>query len=875
MKKKLASTVIACSVAVTQISDIAVFADSSIKEVISSEKNTKKETKILDNSNKNKVVDIKDNTLKSLINKTISSSRPMYGDITVGDLEGLTRLTCSNSGDSPASLDGLEYAINLEVIDLPFSKVTDFTPIQNLSKLTEISFDSSRANERKGIIDFDLDFLSNFPNLRIFSLRGSYLTNLTNSGNYKGSENLALDIRSSKITNIDLFRGWTLRRFSVSDTDIFDFRPISDMKIDNLSMDQSYIKIPVQGENNITTFTNPFKDSEGNIIKPYKIGLGGSYNEENNTITIDTTNISSDRHPIEYRIQMKYTSPDGSEKKEWMYFYVAPVVYEDINPKIEGAEDVVIPCDKESFDLMDGVIAKDIEGLGIVDLVIESGSINFGVEGDNKIIYKATDRWGNTTIKERTITVRGSVPVISGADNKQIELGAEFNPLDGVSVTDKDDTNPPTIEVEGKVNTNVEGKYILTYRATDSEGNITEVKREITVVDSRDKNKIVEIPDAGFKKLINYTLNPKRPSNQNITLGEMKSITTLSTESGTGYNIKSIKGIEEAKNLVNLEIVRQSISNISEIENLVKLENVSFERNKLDSIDFKIIENLPKIKTFNIGYNQIRTLKNSSDFNGKKDLTLVIYSNPIRDISPLENWTLKYLNMGYTNVIDFRPIGTMKLDSLNVASPLMKFPKVLRTGNEVRFSNTVYDSEGNLMIPKNIEGGRYDSATNEIILENVTEDGTRKLEYSGSIKYTTVGGSKYQAVSTLKGNIEIASDISPIIDGIHSTYAKQGETFNSLKGVRAIDKDGYDIDIISVNGNLNVDEIGDYTLTYTASDIYGNTKSEDREVKVRPMVRGINIHGQEEDILIETHLYNHPNSGKVIKLKGYVKQNGC
>ena len=274
-----------------------------------------------------------------------------------------------------------------------------------------------------------------------------------------------------------------------------------------------------------------------------------------------------------------------------------------------------------------------------------------------------------------------------------------------------------------------------------------------------------------------------------------------------------------------------------------------------------------KIKTFNIGYNQIRTLKNSSDFNGKKDLTLVIYSNPIRDISPLENWTLKYLNMGYTNVIDFRPIGTMKLDNLAVASPLMKFPKVLRTGNEVRFSNTVYDSEGNLMIPKNIEGGRYDSATNEIILENVTEDGTRKLEYSGSIKYTTVGGSKYQAVSTLKGNIEIASDISPIIDGIHSTYAKQGETFNSLKGVRAIDKDGYDIDIISVNGNLNVDEIGDYTLTYTASDIYGNTKSEDREVKVRPMVKGINTNGKEENILTETNLYNHPNSGKVIKFK--------
>ena len=246
---------------------------------------------------------------------------------------------------------------------------------------------------------------------------------------------------------------------------------------------------------------------------------------------------------------------------------------------------------------------------------------------------------------------------------------------------------------------------------------------------------------------------------------------------------------------------------------------------------------------------------------------MVIYNNPIRDISILENWTLKDLNIGNTNVIDFRPIGTMKLDNLSVVSPLMKFPKVLRTGNEVRFANTVYDSEGNLIIPKNIEGGRYDSATNEIILENVTDDGTRKLEYSSSIKYTTIGGSKRQAVSTLKGNIEIASDISPIINGIHSTYAKQGEKFDNLKGVRAIDKDGYDIDIISVTGNLNVDEIGDYTLTYTTSDIYGNTKSEDREIKVRPMVKGTSAKGDVENILIETKINNNPKSGITFKIK--------
>ncbi len=127
MKKKLASTVIACSVVVTQISDIAVFADSSIKEnlnknqidkeVISSEKNTKKETKILDNSNKSKVVNIKDKYLKKLINETLDRNRPIYGDITVGEMERLTELRKQDSGFQPSSLEGLEYAINLEVIN--------------------------------------------------------------------------------------------------------------------------------------------------------------------------------------------------------------------------------------------------------------------------------------------------------------------------------------------------------------------------------------------------------------------------------------------------------------------------------------------------------------------------------------------------------------------------------------------------------------------------------------------------------------------------------------------------------------------------------------------------------------------------------------
>ncbi|MGL6184468.1 MAG: glycosyl hydrolase family 18 protein [Clostridium chrysemydis] len=84
---------------------------------------------------------------------------------------------------------------------------------------------------------------------------------------------------------------------------------------------------------------------------------------------------------------------------------------------------------------------------------------------------------------------KNAAPTFSGIEDKTINLGDSFNPLEGVKANDKEDGDLTSkIEVTGKVDTSKSGKYTLTYKVSDSEGLETTKTRTITVKD----NSIVE-----------------------------------------------------------------------------------------------------------------------------------------------------------------------------------------------------------------------------------------------------------------------------------------------------------------------------------------------------------------------------------------------
>ncbi|GAB6168078.1 hypothetical protein JCM1393_05380 [Clostridium carnis] len=87
-----------------------------------------------DKINLKEVVNISDSYLKKAIKSTLNISTD---DITIEDMYKLTRLT-DNSGRI-TSLEGLQYAKNLESLNLDYNEITNISPLKNLSKLKNIS----------------------------------------------------------------------------------------------------------------------------------------------------------------------------------------------------------------------------------------------------------------------------------------------------------------------------------------------------------------------------------------------------------------------------------------------------------------------------------------------------------------------------------------------------------------------------------------------------------------------------------------------------------------------------------------------------------------------------------------------------------------
>ncbi|WP_277584904.1 NPCBM/NEW2 domain-containing protein [Psychrobacillus antarcticus] len=82
------------------------------------------------------VITIKENYLSNSIKSVLG----LKGDITLGDMYKLTNLTIESQ--RVRSLEGLEYAKNLESLSIKGNEITDFSPLKELSNLTKLIVDT-------------------------------------------------------------------------------------------------------------------------------------------------------------------------------------------------------------------------------------------------------------------------------------------------------------------------------------------------------------------------------------------------------------------------------------------------------------------------------------------------------------------------------------------------------------------------------------------------------------------------------------------------------------------------------------------------------------------------------------------------------------
>lgn len=106
-------------------------------------------------ANLNQVVKIQDEYLRKAIQKQLNLS----GQITVGDMRKLVSLNLSQV----ESLEGLQYAINLQSLNIQYNEIRDLSPLKNLKKLTDLKAHpigglmstNIRPQNNKATINFD------------------------------------------------------------------------------------------------------------------------------------------------------------------------------------------------------------------------------------------------------------------------------------------------------------------------------------------------------------------------------------------------------------------------------------------------------------------------------------------------------------------------------------------------------------------------------------------------------------------------------------------------------------------------------------------------------------------------------------------------
>ncbi len=171
-------------------------------------------------------VKIPDLHLLSVVERTLRKAQSE--SITVADMETLTDLDAANF--SIRNLAGLEHAINLKRLDLTDNKITNITPLANLTQLEELYLGTAQFSlfAPKTNQISDLSPLANLTQLKILELRDNRISDITSLANLTRLEDV--NLASNQIRDITPLAHLTrLDRLNIWENQIRDITPLTNL----------------------------------------------------------------------------------------------------------------------------------------------------------------------------------------------------------------------------------------------------------------------------------------------------------------------------------------------------------------------------------------------------------------------------------------------------------------------------------------------------------------------------------------------------------------------------------------------------------------------------------------------------------------------
>lgn len=201
-------------------------------------------------------------------------------------------------------------------------------------------------------------------------------------------------------------------------------------------------------------------------------------------------------------------------------------------------------------------------------------------EKDGKILYTVSDSSGNTTTVEREIKYDDPIPPeIKLKGNATITLNKGDTYIEnGVSITDNCDVNiAEKLVINGKVDTDVAGTYIIEYKVSDTNGNEATVERKVIVEDF--------VEPSGEGKTIYLTFDDGPSNYTNELLDVLKKYNVKATFFVVGYKCDTniLKRIVDEGHSIGLHSTNHSYKDIynSEqafVDDLYKMQNLVKEK---------------------------------------------------------------------------------------------------------------------------------------------------------------------------------------------------------------------------------------------------------------------------------------------------------
>ncbi|MCC0732166.1 MULTISPECIES: immunoglobulin-like domain-containing protein [unclassified Clostridioides] len=498
--------------------------------------------------------------------------------------------------------------------------------------------------------------------------------------------------------------------------------------------------------------------------------------------------------------------------------------------------------DKEDTEAANFVNAKNVS-----DIDISNSKFKF-------LHVKAIDLNGNVSQTAHHL-ISGKydtnhIPVIRGVNTARVKEGDKFDPLKGISAYDTEDGDLTSkIEVEGKVDSHVNGKYLLTYKVEDTQGNKREVKRNIIVYadmeikvtpDFEKNNLVVSWEENPLKDKVFYEVRK-----YDYEIGNYKTIGYTEDLSFVDKNAKDIYGSKinnvhgsdmdtdelEDKITLNISAIDVGASEKYQVRTRLKEDNLILrDMTNEEGNEWGITGSLSGVvKSFKW------KLSNKREDDLKSGmLTTSISSNKIE----FEHKGYKYIHImpidSYDNEGDIvhYEIGKPPVDEV-LEPPIIDIKGIpiinglstatIMVGDEFKIMEgvTAKDYKGqDLTNFIKVKGfvNRYEKGEYELVY-SVTD--FKGQETSRTCKVRVIDYSEQLPDS--KPN-EINSP--PEVNFWDEDYIYVGEKYGEdriLNGIRVIDAEDGDITHkVTYETDLDINEVGTYVILYSVSDNDGN-----------------------------------------------------